>query len=88
MPKPFYFTYGYDDPEQAYRGGWTLVMAEDRDKAIAAYRLYHPLTKDQLLPCCSVALTTAEMGNMLLDGNHGHYAHDVITLGREDIDNA
>ena len=90
----FYFTYGQGDPEdtrQAYKGGWTEVEAETPGQAVAAYKIFHPLTENNLLPCCGVAMTREQMaepygyvsGGMLQEGNGGYFCHDRITIRRE-----
>ena len=81
----FYFTYGCGDPDetnQSYQGGWTEVEATSAAEAIGAYKVYHP-TRDGILPCCSVALIDAQMGNMLAKGNCGKFCHDRIVINRE-----
>lgn len=93
MSNTYYFTYGIgDDNNQAYVGGWTEVTADDARKAIEAYKIYHPLTKDGLLPCCGVAYTYEQMAkpyklfpgkSMLKDGNGGKFCHDRIVIKRE-----
>lgn len=81
----FYFTYGIGDPEQTgqdYQGGWTEVEAPDVRKAVDIYKAFHPGVNN-LLPCCSVALTDLQMGKMLTNGNGGKFCHDRITVTRE-----
>ena len=92
----YYFTYGIgEDTDQAYQGGgWTEVEAPDAGTAIKAYQVFHPLTKDGLLPCCGVAYTHEQMAkeykvgpwnghSMLTDGNGGKFCWDRITVARE-----
>lgn len=92
----FYFTYGLgDDTNQAYQGGgWTEVEASDARTAIEAYKVFHPVTKNGLLPCCGVAYTHDQMAkeyrtipghSMLKDGNGGKFCHDRIRITREVI---
>ena len=82
----YYFTYGVglvEDTHQAYSGGWTEVSAPTREMAIALYKVCHPLNDRGLLPCCSVAFTKDEMGDMLETGNPGaggYGCHDRIVL--------
>lgn len=90
----YYFTYGIgEDTDQAYQGGgWTEVEAPDAMTAIKAYKVFHPVTKDGLLPCCGVAYTHEQMTreykffpgqNMLKNGNGGKFCRDKITISRE-----
>ncbi len=89
----YYFTYGIgQDTNQAYQGGgWTEVEAESAEQAVEIYRVFHPLTKDGLLPCCGVALSKDEMAkdymgqgsNMLAEGNGGKFCRDRIVVIRE-----
>lgn len=91
----YYFTYGIgEDTNQEYQGGgWTEVEAPDAKTAIEAYKVFHPVTKDGLLPCCGVAYTHEQMAkeykygprgySMLKDGNGGKFCRDRITIIRE-----
>ena len=89
----YYFTYGIgDDNNQDYVGGWTEVEAPNVRTVIEAYKVFHPLTKNGLLPCCGVAYTEEQMSkeykffpgqSMLKDGNGGKFCHDRITISRE-----
>ena len=91
----YYFTYGLGDTKstnQAFQGGWTEVEAENSLIALKAYKVFHPVNENGLLPCCGVALTEAQMEcpyssrqgyNMLKDGNGGKFCHDRITISRE-----
>lgn len=81
----FYFTYGYDDDNQAYKGGWTEVEADTAREAVAGYMAYHPANERGLIPCCSVAYSRQHMekSGMLKKGNFGIFCHDRITIKRE-----
>lgn len=84
----FYFTYGLGDPEetgQDYQGGWTEVEASNVRTAVEAYKVFHPC-RNNLLPCCSVAITELQMGKMLTTGNGGKFCHDRIVVSREVVD--
>lgn len=47
----FYFTYGCEG--QDFRGGWTRVISDDRETAIKAFTIYHPM-RNGLIPCSSI----------------------------------
>lgn len=82
----YYFTYGLGDTKstgQDYQCGWTEVEAENSLIALRAYKVFHPVNENGLLPCCSVAVTESQMGKMLKDGNGGAFCHDRITVSRE-----
>lgn len=88
----YYFTYGLgEDNNQAYVGGWTEVEADSATEAVEAYKVYHPTNDNDLLPCCGVAYTHAQMakpykyapGSMLEEGNGGKFCHDRIVIRRE-----
>lgn len=76
----FYFTYG-DAPKYPFHGGWTLVIAEDRRKAVAAFRAYHADDETGALNCAFV-YDQEEMKKtgMLVNGNEGRYCHECIIL--------
>jgi len=46
MKEKFYITYGLDDvPNQPYKGGWTLVYAEDEDEAREKHQQKYGLSR-------------------------------------------
>ncbi len=80
--KTFYFTYGLVG--QAFEGGWTEVIAEDKEKAIEAFLLYHP-SKNGYMPCCAVYEEKVfQKSIMWKQGNNlGAGCHEVISIKRE-----
>ena len=76
----FYFTHGTEG--QAYFGGWTEVIAENRQQAEAAFLAFHPL-RNGFIPCASV-YTEEEMKKTTMweVGNFGYRCHETISLTR------
>ena len=75
----FYFTYGSDQG-----GGWSVVMADTVDRAYHVFKLYHPMTKDGLLPYSGI-LTEDDFkkSEMYKRGtNFGVGTREVIALQR------
>lgn len=80
----FYFTYGSDSDEQAHKGGWTEVEADNAELALAAYKAYYPPNDDGLLPYCWMYSEDEFIASKSFKtGNFGVGRHDVITLIRE-----
>ena len=78
--KNYYFTYG-SSPQYPFCGGWTVVVAEDKRKAMAAFRAYHEDAKEGVLNCAFV-YDQAEMekSGMLASGNEGEFCRERIVL--------
>lgn len=76
----FYFTYGTSG--QPYFGGWTEVVAPNRNVACAAFRAVHPDKTDGLLNCSSVySEEQFDKTQMAGDkGNFGYFCHEVISV--------
>lgn len=84
MPN-FYFTYGTED--QPYYGGWTQIVAPDRQVACGVFRGFHPDRTEGILNCAEVYseeqfLNTSMAGP---DGNFGFFCHELITVQRVPI---
>lgn len=75
----FYFTYGTEG--QPFSGGWTEVIADSREKAETAFRIYHPDKIPGLLNCSSVySEDVMKATSMFLNGNLGSYCREIISL--------
>lgn len=75
----FYFTYGTEG--QPFSGGWTEVIADSREKAEAAFRIYHPDKIPGLLNCSSVySEDVMKTTSMFAHGNFGQRCWEVIRL--------
>ncbi len=76
----FYFTYGTEG--QPYFGGWTEVIAPDRDAACALFRAVHPDRHEGYLNCSSV-YSEMQFKNSRMSGergNFGFFCHEVIKV--------
>lgn len=79
----FVFTYGTEG--QPFVGGWTEVIAPDRQAACAAFRAVHPDKTEGLLNCSSV-YSEAEFKRTVMagpKGNFGARCHETIILSVE-----
>lgn len=75
----FYFTFGTGG--QPYAGGWTEVIADNRQKAVRAFRAYHPDKIPGCLNCADVyAEDVMKTTSMFAHGNFGHRCWEVIRL--------
>ena len=86
--KTFYFTYGCDSGEgvQPYSGGWTEVVAKDKDTAINIFSAVHP-SSCGCLDCAFVYdEETFNKSFMKGKGNFGKFCHERITLSVERFD--
>lgn len=73
----YYFTYGGDDG-----GGWTKVVADDYDRAVEAFCLYHP-RRDGFVACASIySVEQFKRTKMFSEGNFGRRCIETITLTR------
>lgn len=78
----FYFTYGTDG--QPFFGGWTEVIAPNKDIAVAVFRMYHP-DKIEGIVNCSTIYTEEEFKETRMagpDGNFHRFCHEIITVTR------
>ena len=75
----FYFTFGTGG--QPYAGGWTEVIADNRQKAVRAFRAYHP---DKIPGCLNCADVYSEKdfsaAGFLETGNFDAFCHETIIL--------
>lgn len=79
--KEFYFTYGITG--QPYRGGWTVVLAEDLKQAIGVFRLFHPDKNEGLINCADFySEENFKETEMYKLGNFGAFCHERISLLR------
>ena len=75
----FYFTYGSDDSNQAFNGGWTEVTAPDEYLAREIFRSVHP--SSGLLPCAGVYDEPSfRRTRMYKEGNFGARCHERIDV--------
>ena len=77
----YYFTYGTEG--QPFRGGWTLIQAENEHQARQIFRAVHPDKIPGVLNCASVYegdyfVTTRAYQT----GNFGAGCHEVISIQR------
>lgn len=78
----FYFTYGTEG--QPFYGGWTKIIAPNREIACKVFRAFHPDRTDGLLNCCDVYdYEHFRKTEMAQRGNFGHRCHEVISLQHE-----
>lgn len=76
----FYFTYG-TWKGFPYKGGWTVVKADDKEKAISIFRLYHPDHHENCINCTDVyGEDYFHKSKMYKGGNLGAYCHEIIEL--------
>jgi len=77
----YYFTYGSDDKDMPFQGGWTEVEAKDGPTAIKIFKLVHPPRQGQFLNCSDVYTKEQfEKSGMLESGNFGKRCHERIIL--------
>ncbi len=76
----YYFTYGGDKG-----GGWTKVVADDYDRAVEAFCLYHP-RRDGFVSCASIySVEQFRRTKMSMEGNFGKRCVEEIRLVREEV---
>lgn len=82
----FYFTYGRD--HRPFNSGWTEVIAPDIDTAGALFRIFHPPTDGDLLPCAGVYDEERFQGTSMAGpkGNFGKRCVERITYERMEDD--
>lgn len=78
----FYFTYG-DNPQFPYKNGWTLIIADNMETAIKAFRLAHPDVHENTINC-AFYYNEEEFNNTILpdNGNDGSFCHETIYADR------
>ena len=73
----YYFTYGVEAG-----GGWTKVVADDYDRAVEAFCLYHP-RRDGFIACSSIySVEQFKRTKMASNGNFDVRCRETITLTR------
>lgn len=81
----FYFTYGSEGMD--FRGGWTVVEAEDMKTAAVIFRAFHPDKTPKVLNCAAIYTEAQFLHTGMPDtGNLGAYCHEAITLQHELFD--
>lgn len=74
----YYYTYGCDPDEQAFFGGWTEVIAENRAEADRLYTAIHPM-RNGFIPCAMIyGEAEFKKTRMYREGNFGHFLHETI----------
>lgn len=77
----YYFTYGTEG--HPFRGGWTLIQAEDEMQARAVFQAVHPNKIPGLLNCSSVYTEEHfQRTAMAKAGNFGQGCHELISIQR------
>ena len=79
MDNTFIFTYG--SKGQPFEGGWTEVLAPDKETAIRTFEVFHP-RRDGFLPCCSVYSLEEFKQTSMVTGNLGARCHEHIMVMR------
>ena len=79
----WYFTFGYNDG-----GGWAEVSADDMEKAVSIFNLYHPMRDGRVACCAWYSADQFEKTNMFLNGNYGKRAVEHIILNQFDFKGA
>lgn len=80
----YYFTYG-SDKSFPYQSGWTMVLAQNRLAAVAAFDVYHPRSESAYgcVNCADIyEAEEFEATKMYHQGNRGGFCQEVITLSR------
>ena len=86
MPK-FYFTYGTSQTFP-FQGGWTEVIAPNRQAAVGAFRAIHPDVTPNIINC-SFIYSEEQFKNTCLNdgtGNMHLFCHERITIQAEPCD--
>lgn len=76
----FYFTYGIEG--HPFVGGWTEVIAEDRQQAVELFALIHPKNENGFLPYCT-EYSEEQFQRTRMAGGHGsfgRFCHETIEL--------
>lgn len=80
--KDFYFTYGSSE-SMPYKGGWSIVKANDRDQAIEIFRAVHPNAPNSVCVNCAGIYTEEHFKETSMykkDDNLGHNCWETIEL--------
>lgn len=76
----YYFTYGTAE-FYPYKGGWTIVHAENRQQACELFRIMHPDRIAGVLNCADYySAEYFEKTECFQSGNGKGYTHEVIKL--------
>ena len=86
MQRKYYFTDG--SGVMPFQGGWTEVFADDVEKAIAAFQIYHPNKNGCINCCCVYPQEEFERGDMFKNGNFGKKCWEVICLEHKQAANS
>lgn len=78
--KNFYFTFGKNDVNQPFRGGWIIVKAVSQSDAITIFNAYFPNRKNPQICNCAIIYNEEEFRqtNMYKNGNFGCRCHGII----------
>lgn len=76
----YYFTFGSNDANQPFRGGWVIVKAVSQIAAITIFNTYFPNRKNPQICNCAVIYTENEFvrTQMYQKGNFGRRCHGII----------
>ncbi len=79
MNKNFYFTYGCEG--HPFIGGWTQVVADNRDNAVALFNMVHP-QKSGFVDCAGIYTEEQFFQTKMYKqgSNLGYGVHEVIEL--------
>ena len=79
----FIFTYG-SLASYPFQGGWTVVQAPDKNKAVAAFRVFHPDHVPGFINCADVyTLEQFQETDMFRANNRGARCHETIFLNKD-----
>lgn len=73
----FYFTFGTSE-KFPFRGGWVMVIAPDRSKAVAAYRARHPDVNKGIINCSDIYTEEQFMKTEMVNSNLGAACHEIL----------
>ena len=72
----FYFTYGTEG--QPFKGGWSIVEAENYEQACAIFNIVHP-KKNGMIDCAWIYAEDAFRKSFGDGDNFGEKTHEIIT---------
>ena len=79
MKKKYYFTFGVDSPVMPFKGGWTLVLADDYEDARRIFTRMHGKAPTGFLPFAEqYDEAQFKATRMSKCGNAGRYCHEVL----------
>ena len=70
----FYCTYG-TDPKYPYYGGWTEIDADDMNRAVIAFRKFHPNREGSELTNCAFMYSEETWASTKMAKNHENFGH-------------